>query len=42
MYEYSPEYEPDEFEKWYFYGIEPEDKSKIAEWEQMIDKRGVK
>lgn len=39
MYQFqnSPYYEPDEFELWLYWGIEPEDKNKIEEWERRIE-----
>jgi len=39
MYQFQndPEYEPDEFEKWFYWGIEPKDKNKIEEWERRIE-----
>lgn len=41
MYQFqnSPEYEPDEYELWFYYGREPTDKSKIKEWEKMLERR---
>lgn len=39
IFQNSPYYEPDEFEKWFYWGIEPEDKNKIEEWEEMLERR---
>jgi hypothetical protein len=37
QFQNDPEYEPGEFEKWFYWGIEPEDKNKIEEWERRIE-----
>ncbi len=35
----SPDYEPDEYEKWLYWGVDPEDRNKIEEYENIAKRR---